>query len=109
MRGMCSMLNDHTHPDQPILGLELFLRCLIVIDQRKSGAPSSTKLGAETKGHYAVLVRLVQSSELLGELRFGDIGAGRMEDIKDELTAGQETIGNEFARAQSDRCRAVGL
>lgn len=90
--------------NQPVLRLKLFLRRLVVVDQREPGTPATTKLRPETKSDDAVFVGLVESREFLGEVGLGDGGAGGMEDIKHELTAGEETVGDEFAGAQGDRC-----
>ena len=51
-----------THPDQSVLWLKFLLRRLIVVDQCKSSAPSTTKLSPETKRDDASFVCLVQSS-----------------------------------------------
>lgn len=96
-----------TYSDQPIPGLELLLRGLIIVDQSKSSAPSTTKLSLETEGDDTGLVGLVEGSELLREVGLGHIGATRVEDVDNELTAGQKAVGDEFARAQSYGC--IGL
>ncbi len=54
-----------THPNQPVLGLELLLRSLIVVDQAKACAPSTTEDRPETEGDDAVLLGLVDSREAL--------------------------------------------
>lgn len=64
---------------------------------------------SETEEDDTVLVSLVQGGKLLLEVGFGNVGAGRMKDIEDELTARQETVGDKFARAQSDGCRSISL
>ena len=61
----------------------------------------------ETEGYDTLLVGLVDLGELLRQLRLGNIGARRVQDIDDELTAGQEAVGDEFARADCYWC--VGL
>ena len=98
-----------THPYQPVSRLKLLLRRLVVVDQRESRAPSSTKLCAEAKGNNAILVGLVQSRKLLLELSLGNIGAGWMENVNDELTACKQAVGNEMAGAQGNGCVAVSL
>lgn len=77
--------------------LELLLGRLIVVDQREARTPSSTKHRLETEGDHTVLVRLVHSGQLLSEVGLGDISAGWVEDVDDELTAGEETVGDELA------------
>lgn len=56
-----------------------------------------------------VLVSLVQGSKLFLEIGFGNVGAGRVEDIEDELAAREKTVGDEFTRTQCDGCRAISL
>lgn len=89
-----------THSDQAIPGLELLLGSLVVVDQGKASAPSTTKLRTETESHDTSLVGLVDGSELLGEVLLGYIGAAGVKHVKDKLTAGQEAVGDELARAQ---------
>ena len=96
-----------THPNQSVLGLELLLGCLIVVDERKSGATSSTKVCPETEGDDTVLVRLVDARELLRDLALGDVWPRGVEDVNDELAAGQEPVGDEFAGANGNGCRGV--
>lgn len=64
---------------------------------------------SETEEDDTVLVRLVQGSKLLLEVGFGNVGAGRMEDIEDKLAARQKTVCDEFACTQGDGCRAISL
>ena len=89
----------YTYSNQPMSGLKLFLRLLVVVDQRESGAPSTTKVCFEAKGDDTSLVCLVEGSELLGEFGLGDIRSGGVKDIDDELTSSQETVCDEFACA----------
>lgn len=57
---------------------------------------------SETEGNDAVLIGLVKSGELLGEVGFRDVGAGRMKDIDNELAAGEKTVGDELPRTESN-------
>lgn len=102
-----NLKDREAYSDQSISGLELFLRLLVVVDQRESGAPSTTKVRLEAKGDDTSLVGLVEGSELPREVVLGDIGSGGVEDVDDELTSGQETVGDEFACA--DGYWGVGL
>jgi hypothetical protein len=96
-----------THSNQPISWLKLFLRLLIVVDQRKSGALSTTKVCLKAEGNDASLVGLVEGSELLRKFALWNIRSGGVEDIDHELTSGQEAVGDEFACA--DGYWGVGL
>lgn len=64
---------------------------------------------SETKENDTVLVSLIQGSEFLLELGFGNVGTGGMEDIENELAAREKTVGDEFARTQSDGRRVISL
>ena len=102
-----SLKDRYTHSDQPISGLKLFLRLLVVVNQRESGAPPTTEVRFETEGDDTSPVGLVEGGELLREFAPGNIRSGGVEDVNDELTSGQETVGDEFARA--DGYWGVGL
>ena len=106
-KNAASLKDSYTHSDQPISGLKLFLRLLVVVNQRESGAPPTTEMRLETECNDTSLVGLVEGGELLRELAPGNIGSGGVEDVNDELTSGQETVGDEFARA--DGHWGVGL
>jgi len=66
-------LGGKTRPDQSVLGLKLPLRRLIIVDQRETSAPPSTKLCSEAKCDDARFVCFVQTRQLLRKLRLGDI------------------------------------
>lgn len=91
-------------PNQPVFGLELSLRSFIIVNQSETSAPSTTKVGPEAEGDYAVFVRFVHGGELLSKFVFRDIWAGRVEDIENKLAACEKAIGDEFASAQCYRC-----
>lgn len=91
-------------PNQSVLGLKLPLRLLVVVDQRKACAASTTELRPEAERNHARLFGLVDFGELLRELGLGDVCPRRVEDIHDELAASKETVGDEFARPDGDGC-----
>lgn len=98
-----------TYPNQPVLGLKLLLRRLVVVDETEPGAPSTTECRPEAEGHNPCLVRLVDLGKALRELVLGDVGAVGVEDIHDELAARQQAVGDEFTSADRNRCGVVGL
>ena len=98
-----------THPNQPVLGLELPLRRLVIVDQREACAPSTTKVCLQTERDDTLLVGLVHLGELLAELRLGDIRTRRVQDVNDELTACEEAVGDELAGPDCYRGCCVGL
>jgi hypothetical protein len=61
----------------------------------------------EAKGNDASLVGLVEGGEFLRQLALWDIRSGGVKDVDDELASGQETVGDEFSRA--DGYWGVGL
>jgi len=94
----------HAGPNQSVLRLELSLRCLIIVNEREACAPSTTKVRPESEGDHALLARLVHRREGLRDLGLGDIRARGVEHIHDELTARQQAVRDEFARADGDGC-----
>ena len=99
----------NTHPNQPVLGLELLLGRLIVVDQGEASAATSTKVCPEAEGDDTGGVGLVDTGELVGEIRLGDVGAVGVENVDDELAAGQQPVRDELARPDRDGCRVVSL
>ena len=98
---------EGTHPHQAVSGFKLLLCLLTVINQREASAPTTTKECLEPERNDACLVDLVDLAELLGQFGSGDWGAGRVEDIDDELTAGKEAVCGEFPGADCNRGRVI--
>lgn len=55
----------------------------------------------ETESNNTVLLSLVNGCNFLREVALGDVGSLRVEDVEDELTAGEKSIGDEFACSDS--------
>jgi len=72
-----------------------------IIDERKTGCLSTTKLSLETEDIDLVLVGFVEFGKLGSELVLGDVGAVGVEDIDNHLLAAEERVANKFARTQS--------
>jgi hypothetical protein len=96
-----------THPYEPVLGLKLLLRLLVIINQPKPSGPPTSKLGLESKRADSALVGLVQAGELFVELGFADGGSGGVEDVDDELSSVEETVGDELAGSDGDRAGGI--
>jgi hypothetical protein len=96
-----------THPHEPVLGLKLLLGLLVIVDQTEPGRPSTSKLGLESESGDSALVSLVQGGELLVELGLGDGGSGGVEDVDDELSSVEETVGDELAGSDGDRAGGI--
>jgi len=104
LTGGLVLFGDKARPNQSVLGLKLFLRSLIIVDQSKACAPSTTEMCPEAERNDTVFVRFVDRGELLRKLSLGDIWPGRVEDVDHELFTGQETVGNEFSCADGYWC-----
>lgn len=59
---------------------------------------------SEAKGNDTVLVSLVDGRELLRNLVLGHVWQRGMDNVNDKLAASQESVGDEFAGANSDGC-----
>jgi hypothetical protein len=96
--------SKQTYANKTVPRLELLVRSLVVVDQSEARCPSTTKLCPKTEYDNTGLVSLVDTSELLGEIRLRDVGAPRVEDLYDKLAAGEEPIGEELAGANGYWC-----
>jgi hypothetical protein len=54
-----------TYPDEPVPGLKLHLRLLIIVDQTETLSGSTSELGLQAKDNNPLLLGLVQSGELV--------------------------------------------
>ena len=63
----------------------------------------------EAERHDTGGVGLVDACELFGEIGLGNVGAVGVENVDDELTAGQQPVRDELARPDRDGCRVVSL
>lgn len=95
---------DYTNPDQTMFGLKFLLRGLVVIDQSKSCAFATTILCLIMEYDHTLRVCLIKSCELLREIGLGHIGAVRMKNVDNKLTARQQTVCDKLACSQGDRC-----
>jgi len=91
------------YSNQPIFGFEFLLGCLIVVNQSKPCASSTSKLGSKTESDYARFISLIQSSEFLRQFVSRNIGMVRVKDVDDKLASRQETIRYELSCAEGDR------
>lgn len=73
-----------------------------LVDQTKTGRLSSTKLSSETENGDGVLVGLVQLRQLLSQLVLGDVGSVRVQDVDDELSSGQQRVGDNLSGSNSN-------
>ena len=96
-----------TYPHQAISRFKLLLRLLAIINQREARAPTATKVCFESKRNDAGLVGLVLLGELFGQLVSGDRRSRRVNDVDDELTAGEEAVRGELSGANCDGGRVI--
>ena len=91
-----------THADKPVPGLELLLRGLVIVDEGKAGRTASTEDGLEAEADDAGGVGLVHGGELLRKLGPRDVGPVRVQDVKHELLAGKQPVGDELPSTEGN-------
>ena len=119
-----------THPHESVLGLELLLRSLVIVDETETSRSATTELGLkehativsattlraptipspthlEAEDGNSLLVGLVQSSQLLAELRSRDRGSGGVEDVKNELLSVEQSVGDELSGSEGNRAGGI--
>jgi len=84
-----------------VLGLELH-RLARVVDEGKASGSSTTKGSSHAENDALLLGGLVHLGELLGELRLGDVGTSRVDDIENHLLPLEQTVGDELASSEGD-------
>ena len=77
------LLNSKT--DKTVLGLELAKGILIVVDDTESSGLSTSELGTESEKYNQLGVSLVHTSNNFLELRLGNVGTARVDDINNHL------------------------
>ena len=102
-----TLRKNTTHTNKPVLGLELLLALLVVVDQAETLGRAATELGLEAKDDDALGLGLVERGELLGELGARDVGAGGVEDSQDKLLAVEQAVRDELGRAEGDGASGV--
>jgi hypothetical protein len=96
-----------TYPDEPVLGLKLLLRFLIIVDQTETLGGSTSELGLQAKDNNPLLLGLVQSGELVAELISGQVGSSGVEDGNDELLSVEQSVGDELGSSDSNGAGSV--
>lgn len=97
------------YTNEPMLGFKFLLWYLVIINQSKACAPSTTILRSETKCHNAGFIGLIKGGELFGKFDLGNIRSWWMKDIDNELAPCKESVCDEFACAHCDGCVTIGL
>lgn len=96
-----------THPHEPVLGLESLLGLLVIVNQTETSGSTTTELGLESKGGNPGLVGLVESAKLLVDLSLGDGSSGGVENVDNELTTVQKSVGDELSGSDGDRAGRI--
>jgi hypothetical protein len=96
-----------TYPDEPVLGLKLLLRFLIIVDQTETLGGSTSELGLQAKDNNPLLLGLVQSGELVAELISGQVGSSGVKDGNDELLSVEQSVGDELGSSDSNGAGSV--
>lgn len=73
-----------------------------LVDQTETGRLSTTELGSETKNGNSILVGLVQLRQSVSQLVLGDVSSVWMQDINDELSSGQQRVGDNLSSSDSN-------
>lgn len=92
----------NTYADQAVLGLELLLGLLVVVDETEALRRATTELGAETEDDDALLLGLVELGEALSEVVARDVGTGGVGDSDNELLAVKQAVGDELRSPDGD-------
>lgn len=93
---------NETYADQAVLGLELLLGLLVVVDETEALRRATTELGAEAEDDDALLLGLVELGEALSEVVARDVGAGGVGDSDNELLAVKQAVGDELRSPDGD-------
>merc|ERR1719356_2340866 len=95
---------------QTVLRLELLGLVDVVVDEAEAGAAATAKSSLESEQLDAVVVvHLVHLRQLLRQIRLGDVGNARVDNVEDELLAAQQRILLELAGADRElRHRRAG-
>lgn len=104
--GLLDLLGK-TGPHKSVLGLELLLAGLVIVDQTETGRSTTTELGLETEDGHSLLLGLVESGELLLELSLGDGGSVGVEDVKNELLSVEQSVRDELSSSEGDGAVAL--
>lgn len=73
-----------------------------LVDQTETGRLSTTEVGSETENRDSVLVSIVQVRQLLSQLVLGDVSSVWVQDVNDELSSGQQWVGDNLSSSDSN-------
>ncbi|EEQ40410.1 hypothetical protein CLUG_04538 [Clavispora lusitaniae ATCC 42720] len=102
-------LLSQTVSDQSVGWLESLGVSNGLVDQTETGRLSSTELGSETENRDSVLVGLVQLSQSFSQLILGDVSSVWVQDVNDELSSGQQWVGDNLSSSDSNGVTSTKL
>lgn len=102
LSGWLLNLLSQTVSDQSVGWLESLGVSNGLVDQTETGRLSTTELGSETEDGDGVLVGLVQLRQSLSQLVLGDVGSVWVQDVDDELSSGQQRVGDNLSSSDSN-------
>lgn len=73
-----------------------------LVDQAETGRLATTEVSSETENGDSVLVSLVQLGQLLSQLILGDVRSVWVQDVDDELSSGQQWVGDNLSSSDSN-------
>lgn len=95
-------LLSQTVSDQSVSWLELLGVGNGLVDQTETGGLATTELGSEAENGNSVLVSLVNLSQLLSQLILGDVSSVWVQNVNDELSSGQQWVGDNLSGSDSN-------
>lgn len=102
LSGRLLNLFSQTVSDQSVGWLESLGVSNGLVNQTETSGLSTTKLGSETENRDSVLVSLVQLSQSLSQLILGDVSSVWVQDVDDELSSGQQWVGDNLSSSDSN-------
>lgn len=102
LSGWLLNLLSHAVSDQSVGWLESLGVGNGLIHQTETGGLSTTEVGSESEDGDGVFVGLVQFGQSLSQLVLGDIGSVGVQDVDDELSSGQQWVGDNLSSSDSN-------
>lgn len=94
-----------TSSHQSVMRLKLLSVGNTVVNQSETGWFTSTVLGSESENRDAILLRLVQVSQLLLQLSLWNICLGWMDNIDNKLSSLQQWVADDLSGPDSNSVR----
>ena len=102
LSGWLLNLLSHAVSDQSVGWLESLGVGNGLIHQTETGGLSTTEVGSESEDGDGVFVGLVQFGQSRSQLVLGDIGSVGVQDVDDELSSGQQWVGDNLSSSDSN-------